>query len=182
MPADFIQQTVSVIAQREEEVMIRIVANLLMIIPLISLFLAVEPSSVDAQERTEIQKKRQEIMRSNGRSIRAIGQAAKSGDKAAALAAAKTLSGNAQQYDSLFPDGSGGRPTRAKSEIWQNKSDFSAKKDNFQQAVARLIPAAESGNLEAVQSAVRRVGQTCGACHSAYRVSRGGKGKKGKRR
>jgi cytochrome c556 len=59
--------------------------------------------------------------------------------------------------------------TRALPAIWTDKADFAARAQDFAAAAAALKAAAGQGR-EALGPAVGRIGQTCGACHDAYRA------------
>jgi cytochrome c556 len=59
--------------------------------------------------------------------------------------------------------------TRALPAIWTDMADFQAKTKDFVAAAAALKEAAGQGR-EALGPAVGRMGQTCGACHDAYRA------------
>ena len=59
--------------------------------------------------------------------------------------------------------------TRAKPEIWTEQVKFKAGADKMQAEVVKLAAAAKTGNLDNVKAAFGAVGQTCKACHDAYR-------------
>ncbi|MEY4978967.1 MAG: hypothetical protein RLZZ352_1237 [Pseudomonadota bacterium] len=59
--------------------------------------------------------------------------------------------------------------TRAKPEIWAEQAKFSAAADKMQAELTKLSAAAKTGNLDAVKTAFGAAGQTCKACHDAYR-------------
>lgn len=59
--------------------------------------------------------------------------------------------------------------TRSKPEIWSEQAKFKEGADKLQVEAAKLSAAAKTGNLDAVKAAFGAVGQTCKACHDAYR-------------
>jgi cytochrome c556 len=69
-----------------------------------------------------------------------------------------------------FAPGSEKGTTRARPEIWDNMDDFAAKLDDLREAADALEEAAESGDREAIASAVRDTGGTCKACHDEYKA------------
>ena len=65
-----------------------------------------------------------------------------------------------------------GAPNRAKPEIWREGDKFKAASDKMVAEVAKLDAAAKSGNLDQLKAAFGGVGQSCKACHDAYRTER----------
>lgn len=68
-----------------------------------------------------------------------------------------------------FGPGTDKGDTRAKPEIWSEQAKFTAGAEKMQAEVAKLNAAAKTGNLDAVKTAFGAVGQSCKACHDAYR-------------
>lgn len=56
-----------------------------------------------------------------------------------------------------------------KDSVWSNKADFDQKAEDSVVAVKELEEAAESGDLGKFKAAFGKVGQSCKACHDAYR-------------
>jgi len=54
--------------------------------------------------------------------------------------------------------------------IWQNRSDFNAKAEAFQQAVKELVEAADSENMRTIRPAFMATARTCQQCHEGYRA------------
>jgi cytochrome c556 len=52
--------------------------------------------------------------------------------------------------------------------IWKNWDDFAAKAVAMEQAVASV----DVSSLSGVQTGMKSVGQTCGACHKMYRMDK----------
>lgn len=59
--------------------------------------------------------------------------------------------------------------TRAEPEIWTEQAKFREGAEKLQAETAKLATAAKTGNLDAVKAAFGAVGQSCKACHDAYR-------------
>lgn len=72
----------------------------------------------------------------------------------------------------FFGEGTGGEPTRAKPEIWTNRTDFDSRMDKMVNEAAKLPAVARSGDAAALKQAVHDVDTACGACHDDYRVKR----------
>ena len=58
--------------------------------------------------------------------------------------------------------------TRAKAEIWSDAAGFEKSATDLEAAADALVAAA-GADLAAVQAAMGAAGQTCSACHKAYR-------------
>ena len=90
---------------------------------------------------------------------------------------AETFKQNAEAVATLsqfagngFIDGSYEGKTRAKKDIADNMDDFKKKLETFQVEAANLAKAAEgASDLEGLKPAFGAVGQSCKACHKAYR-------------
>ncbi|MFM1816642.1 MAG: hypothetical protein RLZ98_3337 [Pseudomonadota bacterium] len=89
-------------------------------------------------------------------------------DLAAVKTALKTFSDEAKKSKDLYPDGSDKGETRAKAEIWQNKSEFLAK---FDKLAADADKAAAAITDEAsFKKEYAAVTKNCGGCHKPYRA------------
>lgn len=60
-------------------------------------------------------------------------------------------------------------PTHAKASIWDDPDRFRSSQDAFQNAVARLVNAADAHDEERVRTAYDAVQKTCRDCHKAFR-------------
>ena len=58
----------------------------------------------------------------------------------------------------------------AKPEIWKEWDKFKKLQGDLQAATAKLDEAVKSGDAKAIQTAFGAAGQTCKACHDAYRA------------
>lgn len=68
-----------------------------------------------------------------------------------------------------FIDGTDKGDTRAKPEIWSERSKFDAEAAKLQDEVVKLDTAAKSGNLDQLKAAFGATGQTCKSCHDNFR-------------
>ena len=68
-----------------------------------------------------------------------------------------------------FAAGTDKGDTRALPAIWTEQAKFKEGADRLQAETAKLNAAAKTGNLDAVKTAFGAVGQSCKACHDAYR-------------
>ena len=69
----------------------------------------------------------------------------------------------------MWPEGSGGGNTRAKTQIWSDKTDFKTKLMDLKKAAEKLVSSADGTDLGLAKSAFIGVGRTCGTCHKLYR-------------
>ena len=72
---------------------------------------------------------------------------------------------------SAFTDGSE-KGSNAKPEVWSDAAGFKAAQQKFQESVAGLTVAADSGDLEKVKVASAAVADACKACHEKFQVKR----------
>lgn len=82
---------------------------------------------------------------------------------------ARAMQAASTMFLDIFPPGSGVGETRAKPEIWQDWAKFEAGIKAYQTATARLVEAAESGDMGAIGAALGGVGESCGGCHKPFR-------------
>ena len=68
-----------------------------------------------------------------------------------------------------FIDGTSTGDTRAKPEIWSNRTKFDAAAVKMQDEVTKLNAAAKTGNFDAIKTAFGATGQACKACHDDFR-------------
>lgn len=89
---------------------------------------------------------------------------------------AKAAADNAALVETLsklpfvaFVPGSDQGKTRADPDIWKEADKFRANATKMQDEVVKLNAAARAGSLDQIKTAVGAVGQSCKACHDAYR-------------
>ena len=72
----------------------------------------------------------------------------------------------------LFPEGTGPAKvkTEAKAEVWSKPADFATAVKNYQDASAKFVEVAKTGDLAASKAQLDKVGETCGGCHDAFKV------------
>lgn len=67
-----------------------------------------------------------------------------------------------------FVDGTDVGNTRAKPTVWTQKDKFAAEITRNQEAVAKLVAAGNTGNIDQIKAAVGTVGQSCKSCHDEF--------------
>lgn len=119
-------------------------------------------------------KERHESMEKIGKAMKAAGRELKSDNPnlTTVRQSANTLAEQAKYVGSQFPKGSGPEAgkTGAKTEIWANPQDFTAKLSDFQKAAATFNQAAAGNDLAAIKKSFEDLGGTCKACHDKYRA------------
>lgn len=68
-----------------------------------------------------------------------------------------------------FGPGTDKGDTRALPAIWTEQAKFNDAAQKMQEEVNKLAAAAKTGNLDSVKTAFGAAGQSCKACHDAYR-------------
>jgi len=133
-------------------------------------FLAIGPATQDvAQAQTD---KRQSLMKEQSADIKAIKAAVEAKDHATVEAKAKDLMGTSDRIVSFFPAGSATGKTKAKPEIWEKSADFASHAKSLNKAAGELAAAAKTGNDADIGVKMKAVGDTCGACHKAFRAEK----------
>jgi cytochrome c556 len=133
-------------------------------------FLAIGPATQDvAQAQAE---KRQQLMKSQSADVKAIKGAVEAKDYATVEAKAKDLMGTSDSIVGAFPAGSGTGKTKAKPEIWEKSADFASHAKNLKKAATELAAAAKAKNDPDIAVKMKAVGDTCGACHKAFRAEK----------
>lgn len=123
-----------------------------------------------SQAQTDVIKQRQEDMKANGASMKAINGILEANGPASDVAAEATkINAKAMEIATLFPAGSDQGDTKAKPEIWQNPDDFAAKLKALQDESAMLVTAANGGDMAVVKAQYEKLGGTCGGCHKIYK-------------
>jgi cytochrome c556 len=119
-----------------------------------------------AQDAATAVKDRVALMKGNGGAAARI---TKAEDAKATVEDAKTIQANLAKLATLWPAGSITPDSRAKPEIWQNMSDFTAKLGAAQKEAATLVATTEKGDLAAIKAQVPQLVKACNACHDTYR-------------
>lgn len=85
--------------------------------------------------------------------------------------AARGVAKWAKALPGTFPDSTASvTPSRARGEIWANRSDFEARAAAYAQAADALVAAAVAGDKAAFAAAHAATVATCKACHDLYQA------------
>lgn len=85
---------------------------------------------------------------------------------------AQALHGASLSIPHLFPAGTGPDAfpkTEALPSVWEDADGFAQAAKNFEEASAKLVEVAQSGDLDAFKAQFGAVGKTCGGCHDGFR-------------
>ena len=69
-----------------------------------------------------------------------------------------------------FEPGTDSGDTKAKTEIWKEKTKFDEYASKTQSELDKLAVVAKTGNLENIKAAVSAVGGACKSCHDDFRA------------
>ena len=114
---------------------------------------------------------RQRIMKLNGASWADAQAKIKAGNFEAVAVNAETMALNAEHIPMLFPKGSLTDKSKAKPEVWEKWSEFTAAAKTFQTESEKLRDAARAKNQAQVEALAKDFGRNaCGTCHTPFRV------------
>jgi cytochrome c556 len=138
------------------------------------LLAVVGPSGAPAQDKAAEVQERQDAMKKNGDSAKAIAAFVKGegGSVEDVRAAARNIHEVSGRILELFPEGTeaGVSDSHAKPEIWQNWGAFQQVATGFPEAADGLAQAAEAGERAQIAAAFGEVGRVCTTRHDRYRV------------
>jgi len=112
---------------------------------------------------------RKDLMKSNGMSVKILGDMAggkAAFDAVAAAAAAAQLAANAADVAAKFEVNEVDPASKASPDVWTNWDDFMAKAD----ALGAAAKAMDTSTVEGVQAGLAGVGGACKDCHTSYRL------------
>lgn len=127
--------------------------------------------AVGHESATGVVKERMELMKANGKAMKALaamvkGQSPYNADQVRSLA--KDLQTDSTQIPKLFPEGSLQPSSEALPTIWQNWTKFEDLAKRMGAASVTVAEAADGG-VAAVAPAFGGLAKTCGACHTEFR-------------
>jgi cytochrome c556 len=117
---------------------------------------------------------RQTQMKELGASFRTLNEELRGDtpDMAKVEAAVAVMNKTGKDLPAWFPAGSGpeaGIKTHAKPEVWSDAAGFAGAAKGFATETAKMQAMVDSGDTDALSVQAKVVGQTCGACHAAFR-------------
>jgi len=117
---------------------------------------------------------RKAMMKQNSAMLKNVKRFAKGHKRAVGAAdlaiGGEILAANADNMLKLFPKGSGGGKSRAKSSIWQDWNGFKAAAAVLKVEANKFAEVARTGNKEAIKKQAAVLGKAgCSSCHDKFR-------------
>jgi len=135
-----------------------------------SLSLLAVPGAFGQSDKAHIDY-RQKVMKSIGANIGAIGDILKNklplGGNIAGHA--ENIGRNAEMIASAFEKRITAGPTDSKPAIWENSSKFQGAADDLVTAAKGVAKAAGMSDAGAIGAAMKKLGESCKACHKDFR-------------
>lgn len=75
----------------------------------------------------------------------------------------------AMPYEGFVPGSDQGAPTKAKADIWKERSKFDKMAQDMQAETVKLVAAAQTGDPAALRTAVTTTAKACSNCHDDFR-------------
>ena len=125
---------------------------------------AIDPA-ISALSPAEMVVKREELMKSNGGTLRSAGNLS----GAEAVAAADTLIYNFTNLPVLFGEATKDIASDSLPAVWENADGFNAIMAKALDAATAMKTAAEAGDAAAYAAANKALGASCGECHQSFR-------------
>jgi cytochrome c556 len=137
-----------------------------------SLIAAMQAAS--AATPAELQKARHDHYKELGDAFKSVRDASKAAepDFAALEKAAEVVSKASENQQQWFPKGTGPEAgkTRALPEVWSKPDDFTAAQKMFAERAPKLLAAAKTKDVAAINAAFKDVGGSCKNCHDTFRA------------
>ncbi len=135
---------------------------------------AIAASSTAAADVSTVIQARQSHFKEIGKATKAMAEQLKSPMPSVPVvqASVKQIDALAPQLPSWFPAGSGpaaGVKTQAKAEIWSKPDAFKHDAAAFADAAHKLDVVAAGGDVAAIRTQAKAMGETCKTCHEAFR-------------
>ena len=126
--------------------------------------------SLAAQDGATLVKQRQDLMGQMGKAYGPMIPIVKGKNPnvSDAVTSATTINTLAKKIVASFPAGTGRDAvpqTRAKPEVWSERTEFEAAAEKLVQETAKLIDAAKSNDINAFRAQFKAFGGACGGCH-----------------
>lgn len=111
----------------------------------------------------------QDLLAGDFAGIRAV--VASKGDVKTMEGPAKAMARWMRGFPDMFPKGTEqGHNTKALPAIWSNPAGFKKDADAMSDAADKLAQANKAGDVQEAAKQIKAVGETCGACHRAFRA------------
>ena len=139
-------------------------------ITLVSAVLLGVESTQAHEGATGIVKDRMDRFKASKESVKQIKKALKTKDWSAIQKEAKDLQQWASEMSNFFPEGSNGKPSEAKDNIWSDWEGFLRSVESYQEGTEKLVKASSNKSLESTATAFKATLKSCKSCHNDFKA------------
>jgi cytochrome c556 len=119
---------------------------------------------------TGVVKDRMDRFKASKESVKQIKKALKTKDWSAIQKEANDLQQWASEMSNFFPEGSNGKPSEAKDNIWSDWDGFLLSVESYQEGTEKLVKASSNKSLEATATAFKATLKSCKSCHNDFKA------------
>ena len=119
---------------------------------------------------TGVVKDRMDRFKASKESVKQIKKALKTKDWSAIQKEANDLQQWASEMSNFFPEGSNGKPSEAKDNIWSDWEGFLRSVESYQEGTEELVKASSNESLEATATAFKGMLKSCKSCHNDFKA------------
>ena len=121
------------------------------------------------QGATGVVKDRMDRFKASKESVKQIKKALKTKDWSAIQKEANDLQQWASEMSNFFPEGSNGKPSEAKDNIWSDWEGFLRSVESYQEGT-ESVKASSNKSLEATATAFKATLKSCKSCHNDFKA------------
>ena len=119
---------------------------------------------------TGVVKDRMDRFKASKESVKQLKKSLKTGDWSVIQQEARDLQQWASEMSSFFPEGSNGKPSEAKDNIWSDWEGFLLTVESYQESTEKLVKASISESFEATATAFKGMLRSCKSCHNEFKA------------
>lgn len=119
---------------------------------------------------TGVVKDRMDRFKASKESVKHLKKALKTKDWSVIQQEAKDLQQWASEMSNFFPEGSNGKPSEAKDNIWSDWDGFLRSVESYQKGTEKLVKASSNKSLEATATAFKTTLKSCKSCHNDFKA------------
>ena len=139
-------------------------------ITLVSAVLLGVESAQAHEGATGIVKDRMDRFKASKESVKQIKKALKTKDWSTIQKEANDLQQWASEMSNFFPEGSNGKPSEAKDNIWSDWEGFLRSVESYQEGTEKLVQASNNKSLEETATAFKATLKSCKSCHNDFKA------------
>lgn len=119
---------------------------------------------------TGVVKDRMDRFKASKESVKQLKKALKTKDWSVIQQEAKDLQQWASEMSNFFPEGSNGKPSEAKDNIWSDWDGFLRSVESYQAGTEKLVKASANKSLDATANAFKATLKSCKSCHNDFKA------------